>query len=1390
MADAQVGKLFVKIVPDAEDFQRKTKRLAEAQGRAMEKALSGSSRRAAASAGDAVEDQIERVDKAAEKSSRRVSSALKQARERDARESRAAAAQAANVAAVAAERASRANAAQLSRLREQEYRNLFDQTEYGQRIRSQALARYERDAAASAMRQANVAAIAQERAARANAATLARLREKEYAELFDQIETEDRLRTRAAKRASESSIARGFRLQQEQMAADALRQVTKVDREVSRIESRGGWTRRLMGTTGRAGRDVEGPIQRAAKSFAFIGGGPLRGVASTLGLVGGKAAVAGGAVAVLGSALVAAGVAAVGIGAGTYAYAKFATTALQSAGALEQQRAAFTTMLKSGEEGEAMLRKVAKFAVETPFSTDDVATGAKRLMAYGFAAEDVIPVLTDLGDAAGALGLDGGGLNRLITAFGQVRTTGKLQGDEARQLAENGIPVWEMLAKKMGKSTQEVRELTSKGLVPAELAIEALREGIQESFGGGMQAQVNTFTGTMEKLRESVSTGLGMSLLPSLPAISSEMSKIGDSLLIATTALGTGLGQSLATTFRAAQPAISEFATSMSGAIRQIMGEWTPTMTALTTSLASAFSGATPAIGAFSSVFSGIVSQIAQSMGGLVDGVNKVAQSFETVFQIPGIDVLLFDLGRIGMALEFAGETIDFLAGQFAAAMSTVLGHTSMATKALAAMFDALSKVPGMGWAEGAANALEGVAGGLARVSAEAAGVAERSQLSVEVRADITTAESALSGIAAAVNTLNPEVKVKYGVDPAGIAQFNSKAINDLLGLQPEVLAKVGIDKTTLNNEINAIRGVLDPLSDPVKTTINADASGALAAAAAAQQALDNPSLADKLLKISGDPSGVISAANSASVILSAIRQSQPVLVDASTSPLEAKAAAAKAILDAVEQYQPAPIDASPAQTALAAQQAQQLIDAVRQNAPILLSADASPTATEALAAQALLEAVGQGAPAPIDADPTPAVAAAAEASNAVKDVQQGDPPPIDANVEPVKKSTTVAQSFIDSMNGKTVPITARDNATPVVRGIIGQLDAIPRNVNVTVNVGTRETGSRAGVPITQRAVPYPSGGGEVGVNNVSPMSRQGASSVFAMSVPKQAGAWQIPLSQMLEQLRSYYTKAASVIREGLDDIYATEYRYYRYLEVVRSNFNRQQEDALELTRKHLAARTIGLEGDALSRQEAANEEHLRQFQRRMEDDRRQFEWSLEDRRMYYDEQRRLADALVQQMSEMQDRLRGTVSWDQFLSPSSLIRNLDRNTAILTKYTDNLAKLRAQGLSKEAQTALSEMDPISAAKLAERLLSDPNAIAELNRAYGAFISAGIKNSAAYITPQQVGGTTFAPPPIATSARTAVAGQGVVVDMTVMPSQPVNERQLASAIGSELMWRIA
>lgn len=173
-------------------------------------------------------------------------------------------------------------------------------------------------------------------------------------------------------------------------------------------------------------------------------------------------------------------------------------------GRMEQSRIAWTTMLGSATAAEVMLRDLQKFAAETPFEFPELEDASRRLVAMGFAARDVIPLMTDIGNAAAGIGKGKEGVNRLVLALGQMQAKAKVSAEEMLQMTELGIPAWDVLAKAIGKSVPETMKLAEQGKIASGVFIEAFRQFSRQNFGDMMEQQSRTFLGSLSTIKDNL----------------------------------------------------------------------------------------------------------------------------------------------------------------------------------------------------------------------------------------------------------------------------------------------------------------------------------------------------------------------------------------------------------------------------------------------------------------------------------------------------------------------------------------------------------------------------------------------------------------------------------------------------------------------------------------------------------------------------------------------------------------------------------------------------------------------------------------------------------------------------------------------------------------------
>lgn len=348
--------------------------------------------------------------------------------------------------------------------------------------------------------------------------------------------------------------------------------------------------------------------------------------------------------------------------------------AVQAAGNFQQVQAAMTNMLGSAERAKNLLAQLQDFAAKTPFEFNDVAAASQKFLAFGFTAEQIIPTLKAVGDAAAGVGLGKEGIDRITLALGQMAAKSKVQSDEMLQLTEAGIPAWQMLADKIGTSVPQAMDMVSKGAVDAQTGLQALVGGMEEKFGGMMDQQAQTITGTWSNMMDGLSqsaiaVGQQISDALNLPDL---LSSLGDSLqqfagLVKNQGIGEALSQmippevevaaaGLATTLTVATiPALQSFALNAKLAAAPLAGSFLTGLNTLKNALATIPPGMAAATTSFTLMKTGAVSagtgllSFAGSLKGAVTSLPQV---------ISGIGRLVLAFGPLGLVVAAVGAAI------------------------------------------------------------------------------------------------------------------------------------------------------------------------------------------------------------------------------------------------------------------------------------------------------------------------------------------------------------------------------------------------------------------------------------------------------------------------------------------------------------------------------------------------------------------------------------------------------------------------------------------------------------------------------------------------------------------------------------------------------------
>lgn len=204
----------------------------------------------------------------------------------------------------------------------------------------------------------------------------------------------------------------------------------------------------------------------------------------------------------------------------TFGFAGLATGIgflLREAGDFEQIEIAFETLTQSQVKAKKLITDLTLFALKTPFQLKGLFTASTQLLAYGVEAENMIDTLTALGNIAAGVGKSK--LPQLTLAFGQVRTAGKLRGQEVRQFSEAGVPIIEAIATELGVAASAVQSMVEKGQVNFDITNKALQNLANGTgrFTGLMEKQSLTLLGMLSNLKDGfqiLAIAIGGTLVP------------------------------------------------------------------------------------------------------------------------------------------------------------------------------------------------------------------------------------------------------------------------------------------------------------------------------------------------------------------------------------------------------------------------------------------------------------------------------------------------------------------------------------------------------------------------------------------------------------------------------------------------------------------------------------------------------------------------------------------------------------------------------------------------------------------------------------------------------------------------------------------------------------
>ena len=195
---------------------------------------------------------------------------------------------------------------------------------------------------------------------------------------------------------------------------------------------------------------------------------------------------------------------------------RFLESLVDITGQFEVQRMALRSMLQDIDGADKIFEDLYRFSSDSTYRFSELAKYAKQLAAFNIDKGSLLETTKMLGDVASGVGVS---MDRLILAYGHVKSSGFLRGIQLRSFSQNGVPILEELAhmftetEKRAVSLGEVFDRMMKREIPFEMVEEAFKrmtsEGgkfyqMQEVLAKTLSGQINILKGRWENMLAAI----------------------------------------------------------------------------------------------------------------------------------------------------------------------------------------------------------------------------------------------------------------------------------------------------------------------------------------------------------------------------------------------------------------------------------------------------------------------------------------------------------------------------------------------------------------------------------------------------------------------------------------------------------------------------------------------------------------------------------------------------------------------------------------------------------------------------------------------------------------------------------------------------------------------
>lgn len=217
---------------------------------------------------------------------------------------------------------------------------------------------------------------------------------------------------------------------------------------------------------------------------------------------------------------------------------RFVSSMIEITGQFELQKVALKTILRDAKGAEIIFEQLYRFSSDSMYRFSELAKHAKQLAAFGIGQDNLLDTTKMLGDVAAGLGIS---IDKIILAYGHVKSSGFLRGIQLRSFSQNGVPILQELANMMTEvegravSLGEVFDRMTKRQIDFAMVEEAFRRmtaeggqfhGIQEQMARTLAGEINVLKGRWENLMYAMGEETEGFVLTLVRAISESISSL------------------------------------------------------------------------------------------------------------------------------------------------------------------------------------------------------------------------------------------------------------------------------------------------------------------------------------------------------------------------------------------------------------------------------------------------------------------------------------------------------------------------------------------------------------------------------------------------------------------------------------------------------------------------------------------------------------------------------------------------------------------------------------------------------------------------------------------------------------------------------------------------